>query len=583
MALDRHEHRPHRDFPTPIVWLAIALTLVLAVAYAQAAKAAVPVIAAAGDIACDPANPNFNNSSSSCREMYTSNLLVNAGLAAVLPLGDNQYYCGGYAAFTGSYDHSWGRVKSITHPAVGNHEYLTSGGSSGSTGCDSTNAGAAGYFRYFGAAAGSPSQGYYSYDIDTWHLIALNSNCSSAGGCSATSPQGKWLQADLAAHPNQCILAYWHIPLFSSGGRANNNSRPFWDALYAAKADVVLSAHDHTYERFAPQTPSGGLDRNNGVREFIVGTGGANHTSLASRVANSEIFDDKTFGVLEMSLYPDHYTWQFVPEPGKTFSDAGSQACHSPASTTPDTTKPTAPANLTANAYSGSQVNLSWDASSDNVGVLGYKVFRGSTQIATTSSTSYSDTGLQPNTTYQYHVVAYDFASNDSDPSSTVSATTLAPSSVLTFTPTADTYAASDTPSTVLGSSTQIITDNSPVKNLFMKFSVSGVGTGRVLSAKLRLYCVNPSGSGGNFRGSDPGWSESSLTFNLQPAISGTIVSSLGAVSSGQWYETDVTPLVQGDGTVSIAATSTSSDGAYYSSREGTAGLAPQLVVTTTG
>src|SRR3954451_1480033 len=331
MARDRDQNRPYRQFPELLIWFAVASTMVLAVAYAQAARAAAPVIAAAGDIACDPANPSFNNGSSSCRAMYTSNLLVNAGLAAVLPLGDNQYYCCGYNAYTGSYSQSWGRVKSITHPSVGNHEYLTNGGSSPSqaTGCDSTNTNATGYFKYFGSAAGAQGQGYYSYDVGSWHLIALNTNCSSAGGCSASSPQGKWLTTDLAAHRNQCLLAYWHIPLFSSGGRANNNSRPFWDALYAANADVILAAHDHTYERFAPQTPAGALDRTTGIREFIVGTGGANHTSLAARAASSELFEEKTFGVLEMTLYPDHYTWQFVPEAGKTFSDAGSQNCHS--------------------------------------------------------------------------------------------------------------------------------------------------------------------------------------------------------------------------------------------------------------
>src|SRR5436190_3384200 len=575
--------RNHHLVPALITGIAVALTVASAFALAETARAAAPVIAAAGDIACDPANSSFNNSSSSCRAMYTSNLLVNAGLAAVLPLGDNQYYCGGYNAFTGSYDQSWGRVKSITHPSVGNHEYLTHGGTSGATGCDASNTGGAGYFKYFGAAAGAPNQGYYSYDVGTWHLIALNSNCSSAGGCGATSAQGKWLTADLAAHPNQCTLAYWHIPLFSSGGRANANSRPFWDALYAANADVVLSAHDHTYERFAPQTPAGAVDQTKGIREFIVGTGGANHTSLAARAANSEIFDDNTFGVLKMTLYPDHYAWQFVPEAGKTFTDAGAQNCHSGAPTTPDTTKPSAPGNLTPTPISGNQVNLSWSASTDDVGVVGYHVYRGSTQVGTTTTTTYSDTGLTPNTAYQYYVTAYDFAKNESDPSSTVSTTTLAPSNVLTFTPTADSYAAADTPTTVEGKSSQFITDNSPVKHLFVRFTVSGVGTGKVVAAKLRLYCVNPSPKGGDFHGSDPLWNEASLTWNLQPTIQSTIVSSLGSVSTGKWYETDVTQLVQGDGTVSIAATSTSTDGAYYSTTEGAAGFAPQLVVTTTG
>jgi acid phosphatase type 7 len=575
--------RLHHLFTALVTGIAIALSLATALALAETARADAPVIAAAGDIACDPANSSFNNSSSSCREMYTSNLLVNAGLAAVLPLGDNQYYCGGYDAFTGSYDRSWGRVKSITHPAVGNHEYLTHGGTSGATGCDTSNTGAAGYFRYFGAAAGAPNQGYYSYDVGTWHLIALNTNCSSAGGCSASSAQGKWLTADLAAHPNQCTLAYWHIPLFSSGGRANSNSRSFWDALYAAKADVILSAHDHTYERFAPQSPAGALDPTNGIREFIVGTGGANHTSLAARAANSELFDEKTFGVLKMTLYPDHYTWQFVPEAGKTFTDAGTQNCHAGAPTTPDTTKPSAPANLGANAISGNQVDLSWSASSDDVGVAGYRVYRGTTQIATTTNTNYSDTGVAPNTSYDYHVTAYDFAGNESDPSSTVTATTPAPNSVLTFTATADTYAAADTPATVLGSSSQFITDNSPVKHLFVRFSVAGVNGRGVLSAKLRLYCVNSSNMGGSFHGSDPVWSESSLNWNLQPTIQSAVVSSIGSVTSGRWYETDVTPLVLGDGTVSIAATSTSTDGAYYATKEGAAGFAPQLVVTTAG
>ena len=211
-----------------------------------------PVIAAAGDIACDPTNSSFNGgngSSSSCRQKYTSDLLVNAGLAAVLPLGDNQYYCGGYQAFLQSYDLSWGRVKSITRPVVGNHEYLTSGG----TDCTSANAGAAGYFNYFGSAAGNPGQGYYSYDIGTWHLIALNSNCGDAGGCSSSTPQGQWLAADLAAHPNFCTLAYWHIPLFSSGGRASSNTKSIWQTLYNNNVDVVLNGHDHIYERFAPQ------------------------------------------------------------------------------------------------------------------------------------------------------------------------------------------------------------------------------------------------------------------------------------------------------------------------------------------
>ncbi len=386
----------------------------------QLAQAPDPVIATAGDIACDPSNSNFNGgngATNSCRQKYTSDLLVGANLAAVLDLGDNQYYCGGYQAFLQSYDPSWGRVKSITYPAVGNHEYLTSGG----TDCNPANAGAAGYFNYFGAAAGQPGHGYYSYDIGTWHLIALNSNCGDAGGCGATSPQGTWLANDLNTHANFCTLAYWHIPLFSSGGRANNNSKTFWQLLYDNNADLILSAHDHTYERFAPQTPSGTLDTSRGIREFIVGSGGANHTSFVTIAANSEVRNASTFGVLEITLHPTSYDWQFVPEAGQTFTDSGTTACHG---ATSDTTPPTAPANLTAMASSPTQVNLTWSASSDDVGVTGYKVYRNGVFLASSATTSYSDTTAQAATTYSYTVYAYDAAGNVSAASNTATATT---------------------------------------------------------------------------------------------------------------------------------------------------------------
>ena len=305
-----------------------------------------PVIAAAGDIACDPTDINFNlgnGGTSGCHEKATSDLLVNKGFAAVLALGDNQYYCGGYQAFLQSYDPTWGLVKSITHPVVGNHEYLSSNG----TDCDPTGD-AAGYFQYYGAAAGTPGAGYYSYDIGTWHVIALNSNCSDAGGCSINSPQGKWLEADLAAHSNFCTLAYWHIPLFSSGGRAAANSQSFWNSLYNHNADLILSGHDHIYERFAPQSPSGVADPDRGIREFIVGTGGANHTSIPGNLAaNSEVQNVNTYGILKLTLHPNSYDWQFVPEAGKTFTDSGSGVCHdgTTTTTTPSNTPTTTPSN----------------------------------------------------------------------------------------------------------------------------------------------------------------------------------------------------------------------------------------------
>lgn len=286
-----------------------------------------PVIAAAGDIACDPSNSGFNagnGSSTYCREKYTANVLSSINPAAVLPLGDNQYYCGGLSAFQQSYDISWGQFKSVTHPAVGNHEYLTSGG----TGCTSANTGAAGYYQYFGAAAGDPTKGYYSYDVGTWHLISLNTQCSTVGGCGSGSPQYTWLQNDLATHTNACTLAYYHIPLYSSGGRASSNSQPLFQLLYNYNADLVLAGHDHTYERFAPQDANGNLDTARGIREFVAGTGGANHTSFTTTAKNSEVRNATTFGILKLTLHPTSYDWQFVPEAGATFTDSGTTNCH---------------------------------------------------------------------------------------------------------------------------------------------------------------------------------------------------------------------------------------------------------------
>lgn len=387
------------------------------------ATASDPVVAAAGDIACDPKNSNFKGglgSTSSCRQKAVSDLLVDAGLAAVLDLGDNQYYCGGYDAFLQSYDKSWGRVKGITKPAVGNHEYITDSASD-RTGCDPTNDGAAGYYRYFGAAAGDPTKGYYSYDVGTWHAIVLNSSCSKAGGCGPTSPQGKWLRADLAAHQNFCTLAYWHIPLYSSGGRASSTYKTFWDALYAADADLVLAGHDHIYERFAPQDPSGAKDLARGLREFVVGTGGANHTSLTGTKPNSELRNTDTFGVLMLTLHPTGYDWKFVPEAGKTFTDSGTAACHGVRS---DTVVPSSPTNVTAQATSPGQVSVSWNAAADDVGVIGYRVLRNGSQVGEVATTSFVDATATPATIYSYSVVAFDAAGNVSAPSGAATVST---------------------------------------------------------------------------------------------------------------------------------------------------------------
>lgn len=276
-----------------------------------------PRIAAAGDIACDPSDGSFNGglgTSSSCRAKATSDLIVGHGFTAALTLGDNQYENGTYNAYTNSYDLSWGRIKSITKPAVGNHEYQT--------------AGAAGYYQYFGTAAGLPTQGYYSYDIGAWHLVALNSNCGVVS-CAKGSVQETWLRTDLALNTDKCTLVYWHHPRFSSGEHGDSTTvAPLYQAAYDGGVDVILNGHDHHYERFAPQDPSGQLDTARGIREFVVGTGGKNHYSVTTPQPNSEVTRTDTYGVLQLTLHATSYDWKFLPEAGKTFTDSGTQACH---------------------------------------------------------------------------------------------------------------------------------------------------------------------------------------------------------------------------------------------------------------
>ncbi len=274
-------------------------------------------VAAAGDIACNPSSSDFNGGSGrggDCRQRATSDLLVGAGYDAVLPLGDLQYENGAYAKFLASYDPSWGRVKSISKPVPGNHEYYSEG--------------ALGYYRYFGAAAGDPAKGYYSYDLGPWHVVALNSNCSAVGGCGAGSPQEQWLRADLAANPSTCTLAYWHHPRFSSGSHGSDpRYTAFWRALYEANADLVLGGHDHNYERFAPQTPGGAPDAARGIRQIVAGAGGKGTRSFEAIRPNSEVRDSSSLGVLELTLGAAAYEWRYRPAVG-TFTDSGSAACH---------------------------------------------------------------------------------------------------------------------------------------------------------------------------------------------------------------------------------------------------------------
>jgi hypothetical protein len=283
-----------------------------------------PVFVGSGDIA------SCNRTADEATAKLLDHIVAGApATTTVFTTGDNAYESGTASEFTNCYHPNWGRHKAITRPTVGNHEYYTLQNASG-------------YFDYFGAKAGNSTEGYYSFDLGQWHIVALNSMCEKVGGCGATSPMVEWLERDLAANPRTCTLAYFHHPLFSSGSSSGGNSKmkPTWQALYAARADVVLNGHVHNYERFAPQTPSGTADSAKGIREFVIGTGGYSLNSFKTTVANSQVRNANSFGVLKLTLHPTGYDWEFVAVDGTVdgrTADSGTGSC-SPA--TPSDTEP---------------------------------------------------------------------------------------------------------------------------------------------------------------------------------------------------------------------------------------------------
>ncbi|HUR15636.1 MAG TPA: metallophosphoesterase [Mycobacteriales bacterium] len=307
-----------------------------------------PVVAAAGDISCDTSDKNYRGgrgTGRNCMMAATSDLLVKLAPAAVLPLGDVQYQCGEKAQFEASYAKSWGRLKSRTRPAIGNHEYGRECGRN-----DPSD-----YFDYFGPSAGRRYEGWYSYDIGSWHLIALNSECRyggrtrGPGGCATGSAQETWLRKDLATSKALCTLAYWHEPRWSSGQHGDaQQMTDIWNDLVGARVELVLSGHNHDYERFgrlgrSPADPEASSSSTTtgkpsyqqptpdplGTRQFVVGTGGRNHYGFSvPQLTGQEVRDSSSYGVLALTLGVGRYSWEFLPVAGGSFTDSGSDVCH---------------------------------------------------------------------------------------------------------------------------------------------------------------------------------------------------------------------------------------------------------------
>jgi len=301
--------KPVPLFASMALALLFACTIAVLTAVPVAGQATVTLVGA-GDIA----------SCSYDRDQATANVVAGVS-GTVFTLGDNVYPDGTAAQFQSCYHPTWGAQKSRTKPSVGNHEYHTPN--------------ASGYYGYFGARAGDPSRGYYTYKKGSWRVIVLNSNCSAVGGCGELSPQGTWLAQTLTNYPARCTLAYFHHPLFASTGAASTEVRPFWNILHDHDADVILSGHAHYYERFAPQLPDGTRDESSGIREFVVGTGGAppENPMTSPRASNSVVDSEKSpgvtaYGVLRLRLSAGSYAWKFLPVAGETFTDSGTGQCH---------------------------------------------------------------------------------------------------------------------------------------------------------------------------------------------------------------------------------------------------------------
>lgn len=368
-----------------------------------------PVIAAVGDVACDPESDFFNGGlgdATHCRQKYTAERVMAEDPDAVVVLGDVQYEESQMWKYKRSYDPTWGQMKAITRPVIGNHEYFHADGQE--------------YFDYFNGVgaftgpAGDRDKSYYSFDLGAWHVVALNSVCSRVGGCGPGSPQEQWLRQDLATHPNACTMAVWHHPVHTSSGKAWPSMEPMWQVLYDAGVDVILTGHAHNYERFAPMDASGAADPVSGIRQFVVGTGGKNLTPRRLDLRATEVFDAQSFGALMLTLRPDGYEWRFARESGGNLDDRGAAECHAPPPGRP-------PAAVTGSAADVGQTAARLNAAIDPHNqpttyrfeygpTRDYGLLTGDLPLPATTGgrqpISTRITGLQPGRTYHYRVVA---------------------------------------------------------------------------------------------------------------------------------------------------------------------------------
>jgi hypothetical protein len=419
------------------------------------------------------------------------------------------------------------------------------------------------------------------------------------------TPHYSWLSGaidDARASGIPWVVVGMHKVCITAGRKGCEIGADLMNLLIEKKVDLVLQGHDHNYQRSkqlsltpstCPAVPIGAYDpdcvvddgvdgvypKGAGTLFVIGGTFGMGLYELNPSDPEAPYFagsDATTSGFTKYTVTADRIEARFVNSLG-AFTDAFTILAGEPPRA--DITLPTTPTDLTATARSSTQVDLSWTASIDDVAVDRYAISRDGVRIGTSTGTSYSDTTASSGTTHAYSVTAYDPAGNPSPPSEIVSVTTPGPPT-LTFGPDADARIRADRPSSNFGSAITLSVDASPTQQILLRFTVSGIGSGTVASAKLRLYNVDASTAGGTFyQVPDDSWGETTVTWDTAPPADQIAIASLGAVTPNTWYEVDLTPIVTGDGTYSFRITSTSSNGADYTSKEGTAGLGPQLVI----
>jgi chitodextrinase len=453
----------------------------------------------------------------------------------------------------------FGRLRSITNPTVGNHEYLTSG--------------AAGYFNYWNNI---PS--YYSYDAGGWHFISLNSN----GSFEPTSPQSaqyKWLQQDLAAHPQTCTIVYYHHPLFNIGPEGSTTTMTdIWKLMAQHGVAIVLNGHDHDYQRWVP-LDGNGQPSPTGITEFVVGSAGhglQTVTKTDNRVAYSNDTNPAAFGVLLLQLNQGGANFVYRSINGSIL-DSGAIPCNSTGS---DTQPPSLPGAFSANASTKTSVSLAWSASTDNVGVAGYTVYRNGSSIATVPSgnLTYTDTSAAPATTYHYSIDAFDLAGNHSAMTAPLTVNTADVPATLNFLPVADTYVNAASTETNYGKSTSLHVRASPDMHGYLRFTVTGLGGKKITRARLLIY-ANSTGKHGISISTvaDNSWGELSMKYTNAPILGNNLVAS-NPIAGGSWITLDVTSYITGEGTYSFGVTTTGTTAISLASRESGAN-APQLVI----